>query len=133
MIALGTYFYLGDTKYSGIEDLGWLPLTSLSIYILAFAIGFGPVPWVVLSEVFSNDVKAFAGSATGGTNWFLAFVVTNSFGFLSQELGIGQTFWLFAGFTALGFLFVFLIVPETKGKSIQEIQTMLSGGQTQPE
>jgi hypothetical protein len=102
-------------------------LFMICFQILNFAIGFGPIPWVLVSEVFSNDVKPIGGSLTGVINWILAFMVTNTFGLLSHSIGTGPTFWLFAGMTALGILFVFFIVIETKGKSMTEIQSLLSG------
>lgn len=126
LIALGIYFYLSDSDSTTVRNLGWLPLTSLSVYILSFAIGFGPIPWVIVSEVFSNDIKAFAGSVTGSTNWILAFIVTNTYGILSSSIGTGETFWMFAVLSAVGFIFVFLIVPETRGKTLSEIQDLLS-------
>jgi len=94
---------------------------------VTFSIGFGPVPWLMMGELFASDVKAIAAPLSGTLNWLLAFVITKTFTNLNSLLGNGQTFWLFSGLSILGTIFVFFIVPETKGKSLNEIQKMLAG------
>ncbi|SPP77295.1 facilitated trehalose transporter Tret1-2 homolog isoform X1 [Drosophila guanche] len=125
--AIGVYFFLQDQDSTQVESLGWLPVASLCIFILMFSIGYGPVPWLMMGELFATDIKGFAGSLAGTTNWLLAFVVTKTFDDLNKGLGNGGTFWLFAGLTVLGVFFVFFAVPETKGKSLNEIQQELAG------
>lgn len=126
-IAMGVYFYLKDADAESVTTLGWLPVSSLCVFIIMFSIGFGPVPWLMMGELFASDIKGVAGSIAGTTNWVLAFIVTKTFVNLKDALGSGQTFWLFAGITVVGFIFVFVFVPETKGKSLNEIQDELSG------
>lgn len=87
----------------------------------------GPIPWMMMGELFSNDIKGIAGSVAGTFNWALAFLITRTFGDMKASLGEGQTFWLFTGFCVVGLLFVFFFVPETKGKSLTEIQQILGG------
>ncbi|ALC44659.1 CG10960 [Drosophila busckii] len=126
--AIGVYFYMKDQDAASVTNLGWLPVASLCIFMIMFSIGYGPVPWLMMGELFATDIKGFAGSIAGTTNWILAFVVTKTFENLKQGLGNGGTFWLFAGLTVVGVVFVFLAVPETKGKSLNEIQQELAGG-----
>lgn len=125
--AIGVYFYLKDQNEDSVENLGWLPVASLCIFMIMFSIGYGPVPWLMMGELFATDIKGFAGSIAGTTNWVLAFIVTKTFKNLNDGLGNGGTFWLFAGVTLVGVIFVFLAVPETKGKSLNEIQQELAG------
>lgn len=127
LISLGVFFYIADNNLEIAETLGWLPLTSLCVYLIAFAIGYGPVPWLMLSEIYSTEYNAFASPITGAFNWTLAFIITVTFGSISNAIGIGQTFWIFAGLSVLGTIFTFLFVPETKGKSMADIQRMLNG------
>lgn len=127
LISLGVFFYIADNNPEIAETLGWLPLTSLCVYLIAFAIGYGPVPWLMLSEIYSTEYNAFASPITGAFNWTLAFIITVTFGSISNAIGIGQTFWIFAGLSVLGTIFTFLFVPETKGKSMADIQRMLNG------
>ncbi|XP_034484214.1 facilitated trehalose transporter Tret1-2 homolog isoform X1 [Drosophila innubila] len=125
--AIGVYFFLKDQNEENVLNLGWLPVASLCIFIIMFSIGYGPVPWLMMGELFATDIKGFAGSIAGTTNWVLAFVITKTFKNLTDGLGSGPTFWLFAGLTVVGVVFVFFIVPETKGKSLNEIQQELAG------
>lgn len=125
--AIGVYFFMKDRNADSVENLGWLPVASLCIFMIMFSIGYGPVPWLMMGELFATDIKGFAGSIAGTINWVLAFIVTKTFKNLNESLGSGGTFWLFAGVTLVGVIFVFLAVPETKGKSLNEIQMELGG------
>nr|XP_036216339.1 facilitated trehalose transporter Tret1-2 homolog isoform X1 [Bactrocera oleae] len=126
-ISMGVYFYLQKQDADSVTNIGWLPVVSLCVFIVLFSIGFGPVPWLMMGEVFAADIKGVAGSIAGTTNWVLAFVVTKTFVNLTDSLGKGETFWLFSGITIVGVFFVYFIVPETKGKSLNEIQAELEG------
>lgn len=126
-IAMGVYFFMKDQDINSVTNLGWLPVCSLCVFIIMFSIGFGPVPWLMMGELFATDIKGFAGSIAGTTNWVLAFIVTNQFESLKGAIGNGETFWLFSGITIVGIFFVFFLVPETKGKSLNEIQQLLEG------
>lgn len=126
-IALGIYFYLKDQDVAKVASIGWLPIVALCIFIIMFSFGFGPVPWLMMGEIFPEDIKGIGGSLAGTMNWLLAFLITKTFGNLRSSMGTGGTFWLFSGLTIVGAIFVFVFLPETKGKSLQEIQAILSG------
>lgn len=68
---LGIYFFLKDRDESSVDNISWLPIVSLCIFIVAFSIGFGPVPWLMMGELFASDVKGIAGSLSGTLNWLL--------------------------------------------------------------
>jgi len=127
LTTLGIFFYIQDNHPDKAVNIGWLPITSLCVYIIAFALGFGPIPWIIASELYSKAINPIAAPVSGSFNWMLAFVITATFGYISDGIGIGQTFWLFSGLSFLGILFVIFLVPETKGKSFAEIQRMLRG------
>lgn len=80
-----------------------------------------------MGELFSNDIKGVAGSAAGALNWGVAFFVTSTFNWMNHTFGQGETFWIFSLFCILGGVFVYIFVPETKGKSLADIQRMLAG------
>lgn len=80
-----------------------------------------------MGELYSNDIKGVAASAAGTFNWSLAFLITSTFTAMNETFGSGQTFWIFSAFCILGTLFVFFFVPETKGKSLADIQRILAG------
>lgn len=148
-LVLGIYFYLQDQNKDNVANLGWLPILSLCVFIVSFSIGFGPAPWILVGELFAPDVKGLAASLNGTFNWLLgekrenllnlnyfilistAFVITKTFVDLVNALGTGGAFWLFSGLSVLGTIFVFFVVPETKGKSLSEIQGILGGEKDQ--
>lgn len=126
--ALGVFFFLSDEHGKDsdvVQSISWLPLVSLSLFIIAFSLGFGPIPWMMAGELCLIDIKAFVSSTAGTLNWLLSFTVTSTFNQLNSAIGSGQVFWLFAGIMVLAFIFIFFIVPETKGKSVDEIQLIL--------
>lgn len=79
----------------------------------------------MLGELFAPDIKGLAGSISATSNWTLAFIVTKSYKNLCDAIGVGATFWLFTGISLLGLVFIYVAVPETKGKSLISIQEML--------
>lgn len=127
LVTLGMFFYIQKKDPAYASMIGWLPVTSLGIYIIAFALGFGPIPWLLVSELYSKDVNSIMSSITGAMNPCLTFIVASSFGTVSAAIGIGETFWIFAAFSIVGTIFVYMKVPETKGRSLMDIQRMLGG------
>ena len=117
---LGLYYYL--TEYHDASHLGWLSLTSMAVYIAAFSIGWGPVPWIVMAEILPVRVKGLGSGLSLVISWLLAFVVTKEFSTLETYLSAYGAFWLFGGACFVSVLFVIFIVPETKGQSLQQIE-----------
>ncbi|BFG03883.1 facilitated trehalose transporter Tret1-2 homolog [Drosophila madeirensis] len=128
---MGVYFQMSESNPDSVIGLGWLPIVSICIFIVFFSIGFGPVPWLVMAEVFSEDIKSLGGSIAGTSNWLSAFTVTLLFPILKDSIGPGPTFWIFTVIAVLSFFYALFFVPETKGKTILEIQDMLAGGKIQ--
>lgn len=124
-IILGTYFYLLDNTEVNLNNVSWLPVLCLVVYTVTFNIGYGPLPYTITSEVLPSNVKFFLATVTGFTGWLMSFLVTKFFNDLNDTLGRGGTFWLFSGFCTAGVLFIIFVVPETKGRSFQEIQALL--------
>lgn len=127
LTSLGVFFYLQDNYPETAKSLGWLPLTSLCLYIISFSLGFGCIPWMMMIEVLPKEITPVVSSVLGAFNWLLAFIITATFNSIADVIGIGQTFWIFASLSLTGIIFVLVVVPETKGKSMIDIQRMLSG------
>ncbi|XP_025831249.1 facilitated trehalose transporter Tret1-like, partial [Agrilus planipennis] len=123
---LGYYFYL-KTAGSNVQPIFWLPVACLIVFILAYCSGFGPLPWAVCAELFTSDVKSSASTATASICWLLGFVLTKYFADVSNAIGISNSFYIFALCCFLAALFVYKLLPETSGKSLQEIQDILNG------
>uniref|UniRef100_A0A0N7ZAW5 Major facilitator superfamily (MFS) profile domain-containing protein n=2 Tax=Scylla olivacea TaxID=85551 RepID=A0A0N7ZAW5_SCYOL len=122
-IALGVFFYL---KEEG-EAPGWLPLTSLMVFIAAFSLGYGPIPWVLMGEMFSLEVRAPASGLATLTNWSVSFIVTLAYDPMKMAMHEYGAFWFFGGVCTVSTLFCIFVVPETKGKTVQEISAYFGG------
>lgn len=127
LICLGTYFYLKDSNVD-VSSFGWLPLACLVIYVLGFSIGFGPIPWLMLGEILPSKIRGTAASLATGFNWACTFIVTKTFHNIMKAINMYGTVWLFAIICFIGLFFVIFFVPETRGKSLEEIETKLTGG-----
>lgn len=125
---LGLYFTLKIHHFVDEKVLlsfGFIPTMSLCVFIVVFSLGIGPIPWMISSEIFTSDIKSVCGSAAGTYNWFLAFLVTKFYLDVNGFMGQDVTFYLFAAVSFIGSIFVYFIVPETKGKSPDVIQREL--------
>uniref|UniRef100_A0AAG5CT79 Major facilitator superfamily (MFS) profile domain-containing protein n=1 Tax=Anopheles atroparvus TaxID=41427 RepID=A0AAG5CT79_ANOAO len=125
-ITLGVYFHLLHDSPAQVENLEWLPVVALSAFVTMFSIGIGPVPWIMIGEIFAADVKDLASSLAVITSNGLSFMMSKSFNPMREGLGEAGTFWLFAGFCFFAVIFVVIFVPETKGKTFDQIQKQLA-------
>lgn len=123
----GIYFQLTASDEELVKSIGWIPLIALNVFIACFSLGFGPLPWMMMGELFSTTIKEMACAMAVTMNWMLVFVVTKTFKDLILALGTAGTFWLFGSISCLGFLFICFVVKETKGKTFAEIQRMIGG------
>ncbi|CAG2055582.1 unnamed protein product [Timema podura] len=121
---LGLFFFLRHIDVD-TTNIGLLPVGSLIVYIIVYSIGFGPLPWAVMGELFSPKVKSTASSLTASFCWVLGFLITKFFQDIVDGLGTHSAFWMFSVCCGLAGMFVFFLLPETKGKSLQEIQLLL--------
>lgn len=122
---LGLYFALKN-RGDDVPNIGWLPLICVAVFIVMFSLGFGPLPWMMMGELFASNVKGAASSIAVCANWTLVFIVTFSFGKLIDWMGEHWTFWLFAIICCIATVFIYFVVPETKGKTLTEIQRILN-------
>ncbi|XP_048368812.1 solute carrier family 2, facilitated glucose transporter member 8 [Sphaerodactylus townsendi] len=123
---------LGAALVEEEYHLSWLAVLSLSLFIMGFALGWGPIPWLVMSEIFPLRARGAASGACVLTNWLMAFLVTKEFHDFMVFLTPYGTFWLFAAACLLNVLFTALCVPETKGKTLEEIETYFQGSYQPP-
>ncbi|XP_045448033.1 facilitated trehalose transporter Tret1-like isoform X2 [Melitaea cinxia] len=127
LVTLGSYFYVLEAG-TDVSNYGWLPLACLVIYVLGFSIGFGPIPWLMLGEILPAKIRGTAAALATGFNWTCTFAVTKSFHNIIAAINMYGTVWLFAVLCLIGLFFVIFFVPETRGKSLEEIEKKLTGG-----
>jgi len=124
LIVLGVAFKLPQLSGS----LGWIAVTSLMLYVGSFAVGLGPVFWLILSEIYPLRIRGRAMSVGTVANWSANLIVALSFLTLTQVMGKSATFWLY-GIVSIGaWLFAFFLVPETKGKTLEQIEAHWRAG-----
>lgn len=116
----------GGTLLMGVTLLG------IAIFIASFAVSWGPVPWVMLPAIFWLHIRAGAVGVCVIFIWLFNLIVALAFPSLLSALGAGPNFLFFAVMTALAFLFVKKLVPETKGRSLEAIERDLLHGASAP-
>ncbi|EOX4480607.1 MULTISPECIES: D-xylose transporter XylE [Vibrio harveyi group] len=123
MLAIGTAAYL--------DAIGGYLIIFVLMYIAAFALSLGPVTWVLLSEMFPNAVRSKALSIAVFAQWFANYAVSQTFpmmnakdSFLYQEFHGGFPFWLYGAMAVLTVYFIYRWIPETKGKSLEELEKL---------
>ena len=113
-----TYNSCPNNKYA------WLSLVALFIYIMFFAPGMGPLPWTINSEIYPTWARSTAISIATATNWIFNLFVSLTFLTFADNLGQPGTFGFYAGFGVLGLIFVVFLVPETKGRSLEDMEDL---------
>jgi sugar porter (SP) family MFS transporter len=108
-----------------IETNPWLILIGILGFVASFAVSIGPVMWVLFSELFPNWIRGVAISFVGFVNSLVSFSVQLVFPWELATLGTAGTFLIYGIFGALGLVFVLIMVPETKGKSLEELEKIL--------
>ncbi|XP_037866889.1 facilitated trehalose transporter Tret1 [Bombyx mori] len=132
LIILGTFFYVKYQAKLDVSDLGWLPLTTVMIYLLGFSLAFGPIPWLMMGEILPAKIRGSAASICTAFNWLCTFIVTKTFQNIVDAISAAGTFWLFGSICFVGLFFVIVCVPETRGKSLDQIENKITGREEKP-
>ncbi|KAJ8393395.1 hypothetical protein AAFF_G00061170 [Aldrovandia affinis] len=116
----GTYWAYNycPTSYS------WVVLLGLMLYLACFAPGMGPMPWTVNSEIYPLWARSTGNAYSAGVNWTFNVLVSLTFLHVAQSLTYYGAFFLYSGLALLGFLFVFSCLPETKGRRLEEVESL---------
>ena len=118
------YVVLGGSYFVGIQ--GFVILILVVLAIATYALTLAPVTWVILSEIFPNRVRGTAMALATTSLWIASFGLTYTFPILNKALNASGTFWLYAVISILGFLFILKKLPETKGRSLEEIDKSIT-------
>ncbi|XP_022743417.1 sugar transporter ERD6-like 5 isoform X2 [Durio zibethinus] len=104
-----------------------LAFIGILIYMGFYSLGMSGIPWIIMSEIFPVNIKGSAGSLCNLVNWFCSWVVSYTFNFLLQWSSAG-TFFIFSSISGLAIIFIAKLVPETKGRTLEEIQASITRG-----
>ena len=123
MLALGCTFYF--------QNVGFASLVFMLIFIASFAMSWGPVVWVLLSEIFPNSIRgamSIAVSVQWIANWIVSFTfpMMNDNQWLSAKFHNGFAYWIYGLMGFISALFVWKFIPETKGKTLEDIESLWS-------
>ena len=114
------YAILGTAYYFAVS--GWAMLLLVVLAIAAYAMSLAPIVWVVLSEIFPARLRGAMMALSTFCLWAASFLLTYTFPLLNEWLKASGTFWVYGGICLAGYLFIQARLPETKGKSLEEIE-----------
>jgi SP family arabinose:H+ symporter-like MFS transporter len=123
VIALGLVGWMFHTRQNGSALL-----VCVVLFIAAFAMAMGPIGWLLCSEIFPNKVRGRAMSVAAFTVWTSCYVVAQTFPMLNDSAAVGpaKTFWIYALVSLFSFVFILLFIPETKRRTLEQIEKMWS-------
>ncbi|XP_063834562.1 facilitated trehalose transporter Tret1-like [Ostrinia nubilalis] len=130
---IGVYALLDSYYKVDMTSVAFLPLLCLIVYMILFTLGVGPVPWILVAEMFPVKTKCLASGICSFMCWLAGFIWTRFFRDVAASYGIYTAFWILAVCCGIGFVFSATLLPETKGKTFDEIQDMLNNRESKQE
>ena len=122
-LGIGLYFYFKNIL--GVNGYEYLTLVFLCVFLIGFSFGVASVTFVLVGELFSLNAKKVVSPVAQGISFLFSFIVATFFPSVADAIGIHTTFLIFAGFCLLSAICITIFLPETKGKSLYEIQKLL--------
>jgi len=104
----------------------WMSTVGMVVYLMFFAPGMGPMPWTVNAEIYPTWSRSAATGLATSVNWVFNLIVSMTFLTLLEVLTPSGAFWLYSGLAVIGFFFLFFLLPETRGKTLEEIEKLFT-------
>jgi len=123
---VATYFHL-QYYYVDTSNITLLPVTGVILYVITYSLGLASLPFTMASELFPTNVKALGNMIGMMTLNIAAFIVTKLYLVISESAGMHTPFWIFTACSLASTIFTLLYVPETKGRTLEQIQKKLHG------
>lgn len=127
LIIQGTYFYIQDCTDIDVDPYNWIPITTMLFFVITYSFGLGVIPYMMPGELFPTNIKAKALCIMDLYLALAAFAVAKIYQVIADAFGSYVPFFVFTICCVLSLFFVIFCVPETKGKSLEEIQYWLKG------
>jgi len=130
ILMLGTYIFLNEQWRSNNEELvaTWFPVLVIFTFTAASTVGYLIVPWVMIGELYPIKVRGLVGGFTTSLCHIFIFFAVKTYPILKRWFNPYGPFWIYGAISLLGTIFLYLYLPETKGKSLEEIQDYFSSG-----
>lgn len=106
---------------------GWIPVTALMVFVIFFSFGWGPLAWVLCYDCTPPEGVPFVSSIGSASNWLCAFIITKEFEWLIKTLTKPGAYWFFTGFSVVSIFYTIFLVPETKDRSLEDLQRHFLG------
>ena len=110
-----------------MTGITWIPVAALIVYTVCFGAGWGPIPYTIMGEMFAPAVKSKASSICIFFMWMCSFLLTKLFTNIKDLFGSYTGFWMFSIMCVVNIVYVAVFIPETKGKTLSEIQKEING------
>ncbi|XP_053672714.1 facilitated trehalose transporter Tret1-like [Anopheles nili] len=126
-LLLGAIYFTLDAAGVSVGDFGWVSFVGLVLFVVSYAFGLATIPFAILSEIFPKNIRAYANALFGILSGALIFAIVKLFQVALDNVGAYLPFWVFTVSTGLTLGLVFLFIPETKGRSLDEVQDIIAG------
>lgn len=130
MMVLGGFFYYSHNVLNSEEEitsyLKWIPLISLIVFFAGIGLGLGALPWLISSEILPAKFRGPGSSIIAFTSFAASFIVTKTFVDMQREITHAGVFWFYGGTSFVGILFGLFLLPETKGRTSDQIQALFA-------
>ena len=124
---------LGFAFHSGAASWGAWVLIILLVYIACYSLSISPLFWLMTAELYPNRLRGVGASTATVANWSANLLITVTFHSAVDALGKDVVFWIYAAFAVVGLVFVRVCVPETKGRSLEEVEVYWTHGRRWPQ
>ncbi|XP_065092104.1 facilitated trehalose transporter Tret1-2 homolog [Ochlerotatus camptorhynchus] len=129
LASFGSFVYYGQTNKllatydldTPTENNDWIPLLCVLVFTVAFSLGISPISWLLVGELFPLEYRGIGSSIATSFSYFCAFLGVKTFMDFQAAFGLHGTFWLYACISCVGLFFVIMVVPETKGRDLEEM------------
>lgn len=134
LVALGLCFHYKEVHGKEfLTNYGWLPLLSIVVYFAGYSLGLGPLPFVFVGELIPLRAKGLASGLCTSLLYAFGFLATKWYADLQHALGAAGTYWMYASILAAALVLFVIFVPETKGKTLEEIEQLFGKGADPPQ
>ncbi|CAG2101501.1 unnamed protein product [Medioppia subpectinata] len=125
VLSLSVFHFVADAKGQHFQqEFSWIPVVALISFMVTFSLGLGPIPWLLMGELLPAHVRNVASGLCSAANWLFAFLITKLFHTLLDTMQESGTYLLFSVLCFTCAVFVAALLPETKGKSLAEIEAI---------